>query len=134
MTAATDTPVADYTLGLALIAKLARTGRPFSSNDCRRELRDLGFSRYTTGRLWQLAETDGLIRQVGLERSSDRATRSRVVRWIGADHRTPLEALIPRNREVLAVPAHRDRDGRFTSGQQYTDVPLFDVPTEGRPT
>lgn len=92
MTAATAAPPsADWTAGLAVLQAWANTGRPFSSTQTRDELQALGFTRFDTGRLFLDAEAQGIIRQIGLERS--KRHRSRIARWISAEARTPLEAL-----------------------------------------
>lgn len=85
-------PSADWTAGLAVLQAWADEGKPFSSTQTYAELRALGFSRFSTGRLFLDAEQQGIIRQIGLERS--KRHRSRIARWISGDVSTPLEALI----------------------------------------
>jgi hypothetical protein len=86
MTAATDTSTGpDWEAGLSVLSHWASTGQVFSANSVRQHLRELGFGRYTTGSLFLDAEQQQIIRQVGLERSTDRPThKSRIAQWIGA--------------------------------------------------
>lgn len=132
MTAAESSDVTgpDWDAGLTVLTHHAARG-VFSCNDCRSELRALGFSRYDTGALFLDAEQQKIIRQVGIERSTDRPTHgSRVARWTSADA-PPLQSLIPRG-EVLNVPARRDPDGRFTTQHAATSAAaLFDLTPEG---
>ncbi len=124
MTAATnDCAGPDWTAGHALIASLAATGRPFTANDCRAQLREYGFTRFDSGALFQAAKAEGVIRKVGVDVSSDRPSHGAYVRrWIGTQHGA-LATLIP-TRETVTVPVQRDR-GRFVSGvASFVDVPL----------
>lgn len=114
----TETP--NYAAGIALLAGMARTGRPFDCNEIRDRLRNLGFGRFTSGRLLQMAESDGLIRQCGVERSTDPRTRGAFVRkWIGVTESTESQQFIP---------VRRDRGGRFRKSQQAAaTAPLLDL-------
>lgn len=107
--------------GLDVIRGWAATGRPFSANDCREELRAVGVTSAGTGALFKAAIKARVIRRVGWVTSTDVGTHAKpVARYIGGDQRTPLEA--------LTVPVVRDPTGRFTSNEApHGAVPLFDI-------
>lgn len=90
--------------GLDVIRAWARKGRPFSLNDCRADLHAVGVTgQYAPGGLVMRAIKLRIIRKVGLETSTSRATHGK------------------------AIAVQRDR-GRFTS---TTSAPapdaLFDL-------
>lgn len=85
MTAATVDSGADWDAGVRIIERLARRGKPFSANDVRDKLRALGFGRHNTGTLFLHAKQQGVIREVGLVKTSSRPTNGkRLSQWIGA--------------------------------------------------
>lgn len=122
MTAAEECAGPDWTAGHALIARMAATGRIFTSNEIRSELRALGFSRFDSGALFMQAKAEGVIRKVGVEASTDAPTHGAYVRrWTGAPSQIDQPA-----HDAVVVPVHRDSSGRFAS-PGFQDVPLFEV-------
>lgn len=107
--------------GLEVLQRWADRGQPFSANACREELRAVGVEKSATGALFNAAIKARIIRRVGWETSTDVGTHHKpVARYLGTDHRTPLE--------VLTVPAHRAPTGRFVPPVEDCGTPpLFEI-------
>lgn len=111
--------------GIAVIARWARQGAPFSANDIRGELDAAEVPRRLRGGLIRVAKARGLIRAIpGRQvRSSDIATHSKPVDvYVGAH-----VAQAP--TETVRVPVTRGRSGKFARPAPRPDPTdtLFEV-------
>lgn len=110
--------------GMAVLARYAATGQPFSSNTVRAELAAVGVTHSAS--LFRSACRRGLLRACGWTASDKDGTNAAVVKqYVGA-----RVTVAP---ETVAVPVVRDQGGRFTTHDDYGTEPLFDL-TEGART
>jgi hypothetical protein len=107
--------------GMAVIHRWASTGREFSLNDCRAELRAAGVDgKAAPGALVRNAIQRRIIRKVRDEVSTDIGTHGKKIGvYVGTT--------VPPAPEAVTVPGHRGRSGRFSTPTTLDAPTLFEV-------
>lgn len=102
--------------GLDVLREWAAKGRPFSANDARAQLREVGVEASTAGALYNAAIKAGLIRPIGEEPSTDLSTHHKAVQmYVGAAE------LVTASRTCAAPGCVKSRDRRYRHCRMHVD-------------